>query len=146
MGAPSKFTPALGEAICEQIASGKSVEKACEFVGVEGRTFYRWLAAKDPVGAEERPFEALSQQYLHARAVRADARFERIDQVLVDMRSKKIDHNQARVEIDAIKWQTGKENAKRYGEAMTLRGDADNPLPAPQFIIAPIAPAPSKEE
>lgn len=146
MGAPGKFTPALGESVCGHIASGMSVEKACEAAGVEARTFYRWLGSKDPAGSESQPFDMLRQQYLRAREVRADARFERIDQVVADMRGKVIDHNQARVEIDAIKWQTGKENAKRYGDAVTLRGDADNPLPAPQFIIAPIAPAPAKEE
>lgn len=149
MGAPSTFTPELGEAVCALIASGWSVRKVARTPGMPTeRTIFRWLAAQDEPRQDGAlgPFATFRDQYIRAREVRADARFERIDAVIHDMRCGRIDHNKARVEIDAIKWQTGKEAPKRYGEAVTLRGDADNPLPAPQFIIAPIAPAHAKEE
>lgn len=147
MARPSKFTPDLGERVCALIASGLSVEKATEQPGMPSdRTFYRWLATQDPEGATDRPYEALQRQYLRAREVRADSRFERIDSVIEDMRAKKIDHNVARVQIDAIKWQTGIENAKRYSDKLRLADADGNNLPAPQFIIAPTAPAPPKDE
>jgi hypothetical protein len=128
------FTPELGERICARIAQGDSVRKACRGDGYPTwRTFMRWLATQDPEpvpGTEEgpRPFDALRQQYARAREIRADARFERIDNVVHDMRQGKINDRQARVEIDALKWQAGKENGRRYGEAVTLRGDKDNPV------------------
>lgn len=147
MARPSKFTPDLGERVCALIASGMSLEKVAEQDGMPSdRTILRWLAAKDPEGGTDRPYETFLQQYLRAREVRADARFERIDTVIEDMRTKKIDHNVARVQIDAIKWQTGIENAKRYSDKLRLADADGNNLPAPQFIVAPIAPAPPKDE
>ena len=128
------FTPEVGERVCARIAQGDSVRRACRGDGYPTwRSFMRWLATQDPEQGEGEPakvgpFEALRQQYARAREIRADARFERIDNVVVDMRKGKINDRQARVEIDAIKWQASKENGRRYGEAVTLRGDKDNPV------------------
>lgn len=127
----TSFTPELGERICARIAEGRSVRSACSGDGFPTwRTFMRWLATEDAVQAEGKvgPFDALRQHYARARELRADARFESLDNVMADLRAKKIDAQQARVLMDAIKWQTGKENARRYGEAVTLRGDRDNPV------------------
>lgn len=131
---PVRFTPELGERVCARIAEGYPVAKIGKLSGfpAEG-TIFRWLATQDPdpkpgEEGQVRPFDAFREQYMRAREIRADARFERIDTVLIDMRAGKIDAQQARVEIDAIKWQAGKEKAKVYGEAVTLRGDKDNPL------------------
>lgn len=130
----TQFTPELGERVCARIAEGRSVRAACTGDGFPSwRTFMRWLATKDPelaVGEEGKvgPFDALRQHYARARELRADARFESLDNVMADLRAGKIDAQQARVLMDAIKWQTGKENAKRYGEAVTLRGDKDAPV------------------
>lgn len=134
MSRPTTFTPEIGERICELIASGLSVKKISRLPNMpKERAIFRWLASQDPdtLPGEEnkvRPFDAFRQQYMRAREIRADARFERIDSIIHDMRMKKISYAEARVEIDAIKWQTGKENAKRYGDAMTLKGDKENPL------------------
>ncbi len=122
-GRPSKYTPVLAERICELITEGNSlasIETRNDMPG--SATILRWLGKDGP------EFETFRGLYARAREARADARFERIDQVLLDMRAKAIDAAQARVEIDAIKWQAGKENDRRYGEAMTLRGDKNNPL------------------
>lgn len=130
----SSFTPEVGERICAKIAQGDSVRKACRGEGMpHWRTFMRWLATQDPEpiegeGAGPRPFDALRQHYARARELRADARFESVDHILYLLRAKKIDAQAARVMLDAVKWQTGKENARRYGEAVTLRGDKDNPV------------------
>lgn len=134
MNKPTSFNPELAERVCARIAQGDSVRKACRGDGYpHWRTFMRWLASQDPEPEEGRPktvgpYEALRQHYARAREIRADARFERIDNVVADMRRGKVNDRQARVEIDALKWQAGKENARRYGEAVTLRGDKDNPV------------------
>ncbi|MEG0182009.1 MAG: hypothetical protein RR704_00935 [Stenotrophomonas sp.] len=109
------------------IAQGDSVAKAAEADGMpDARTIFRWLATEDADGTLG--FEAFRQQYVRAREIRADARFERLDEIMAMVEDKKLDPAAARVMMDAIKWQAGKENAKRYGEAVTLKGDKDNPV------------------
>lgn len=130
----SAFNPEVAERICAKIAQGDSIRKACRGEGMpHWRTFLRWLSTQDPEPKEgeegaPRPFDALRQQYARARELRADARFESLDHVLYLLRAKKIDPVSARVMVDTIKWQAGKENGRRYGEAVTLRGDKENPV------------------
>jgi hypothetical protein len=96
--------------VFKAIASGESLRKACEPNGIAHSTFLGWMAED----------ESIADQYTRARATRADARFERVDEIMAELRSGKLDAQQARVMLDAIKWQTGKENAKRYGDALDL--------------------------
>lgn len=120
---PTRFNPEIAERICVRIAEGRSVRSACSGDGFPAwRTFMRWLAS------EGEQFDALRQQYTRARECRADARFESLDRVIYELKLGKIDAQAARVMMDAIKWQTGKENAKRYGESVTVKGDKDAPL------------------
>lgn len=126
-GRPTSFNPEVAERICMLIAQGNSVLTACEAEGMPNEsTVFRWLATDDPDGALG--FEAFRKDYMRARELRADARFERLDEIMAEVRSGKLDPAAARVMMDAIKWQTGKENGKRYGEAVTLKGDKDNPV------------------
>lgn len=119
----SVYTTTMVDCICALIAEGKSLRTIEKMEGMPSSTsIMRWLANQ----GEE--FDYLRAQYARAREVRADARFERIDCVIDDMRNKVIDAQQARVEIDAIKWQSGREKPKVYGESVTLKGDKDNPL------------------
>lgn len=123
MARPSSYTPVLAERVCELVAEGKSLRAIEDVDGMPTMTtIMRWL------GKETEEFDAFRAQYARAREIRADARFERIDCVLTDMRAGVVDAQQARVEIDAIKWQAGREKPKVYGDAMTLKGDKDNPL------------------
>lgn len=123
MARPTNFTPELAERICQKIAEGNGIRRIGRLPGFPNwRTIMRWLANQGP------EFEAFRQQYARAREARADARFESIDQVLQDLKDKKIDAQAARVMVDAIKWQAGRENGKRYGDAVTIKGDKDNPI------------------
>lgn len=134
MGRPSTFNPEVAERVCARIAEGMSVRAACKLDDLpHWRTFLRWLATADPeqLDGEEKvvgPFDRLRQHYARARELRADARFESADHVMYLLRTKKVDAQAARVMLDAIKWQTGIENARRYGNAVTLRGDKENPV------------------
>jgi hypothetical protein len=119
MARPSSLTPEVAAAICDRIASGESVKKICASADMpDASTVFRWLAAD----------KSFCDQYMRARESRADARFEEVDQIKADLRAGEIDANAARVLIDAVKWQTGKENAKRYGDRLELGGDKDAPL------------------
>lgn len=118
---PEPITSDKLNQVIERIAYEKmSVASACDGV-CEARTFFRHLATDDD----------LEQQYVRARAVRADARFESIDGVLGHLLAGKIDANAARVMVDTIKWQCGKEKPKRYGveyRAVELSGPEGGPI------------------
>lgn len=104
--------------VCDLIAEGNSANKGCELAGISTATFFKTL----------RDSEFLEKQYVRARESRADWRFEKLQDLLDDVVTKKIEPNAARVILDAIKWQCGKEKAKVYGDATILRGDKDNPI------------------
>lgn len=104
--------------VCDGIAVGKSVRTVCEEIGIGCETFF----------SEMRNSELLQEQYALARAARADARFESLDAVMDAMERGDIDPMTAKVKLDAIKWQCGKEKAKVYGDSTTIKGDKDNPL------------------
>ena len=76
--------------------------------------------------------EELSDQYARARERRADARAERIDEITDEVKLGTLGANEARVIIDAEKWQAGKENSKRYGDKLDLSGDFNVRLPDDQ--------------
>jgi hypothetical protein len=67
--------------------------------------------------------EQFGSQYARAREHRADARSDRIDDVIDDVKAGSLDPQAARVIIDAEKWQAGKENHKRYGDKFSFDGD-----------------------
>jgi hypothetical protein len=98
------------QAVCDLIPLGRSVLSACKEVEWSHDSFFKELK-KSP---------ALADEYARARAARADARFESVDQIKDELREGKIDHHQARVIIDAIKWQAGKEKPKVYGDKSTI--------------------------
>lgn len=106
-GRPETYTKERADQFCELLATGRSIRLACAEEGMPSESVvYRWLAS----------IPDFRENYARAREIRSDARFERVDSVLDDMRAGLIDAHQARVEIDAIKWQTGKEAPKKYGD------------------------------
>lgn len=115
-----KFTAA-----CARIAEGDSVTAACLAVNLPRRTFFRMLADDDG---------ACLHQYVRAREVKAFARADEIDEIvrrtlLPRDNQEYLEPNAARVAIDAIKWQAGKENAKRYGEKFTIENESSSAKP-----------------
>ncbi|WP_125359730.1 hypothetical protein [Stenotrophomonas sp. 278] len=144
-GRPSSYTQDLAERVCALIAQGDSVATIGAMDGLpDARTIFRWLAS-NAGGTEDDP-ASFRQQYMRARASRADARFERLDEIMEEVRTGKLDPSAARVMMDAIKWQSGKENAKRYGEKLQLAdADGDKLPPPPPFYIMPVAP-PARDE
>ena len=135
MSRPTRFNPEVAERVCTRIAEGRSIRQACVGEGLpHWRTLMRWLSTQDAEPADGKarsepgPYEALRQQYARACEIRADARFEAMDHVLYQVRQGKMDAAAGRLHLDAIKWQTAKENPKKYGDAFTVRGDKSAPL------------------
>lgn len=104
--------------VCHEVAGGLSVKKSCEKVEVDRSSFFRALQVD----------KELSEQYTRAREARADARFERADDIAEKLERGEIDSMTARVLLDNIKWQCGKEKGRVYGDSTTIKGDKDNPL------------------
>lgn len=120
-GRPSEYTQEIAEAICGYIAEGMSVANVAKQDGMPpARTIFSWLARGAGAGGDADDPMSFLQQYTRARASRADARFEKVDEIMEQVASKEIDPAAARVMLDAIKWQTGKENYSKYGEKVEV--------------------------
>lgn len=117
MGRPSSFTQEIADRICSEISEGSNLNKLCELDGFPAQdTVYKWLLKH----AE------FAENYARARITRASVRADRIDDYCKRVISGELDANQARVIIDAEKWQAAHEAPKVYGDAMQLKhADAD---------------------
>ena len=118
MARKSSYTIEQADQACDVIANGGSVQAAADALGIGAETIYSWLR-KEPLFAEK---------YARARQHRADSRYERIDQIMQDLRDQKIDPATARVLVDTVKWQCGKEMPARYGDQLAVTGAAGAPL------------------
>lgn len=118
MSVETQDLPGFLDVVCEGISLGMSVQKACEEAKINPDTFYRYLRLSDKV----------AENYTRARENRAHIRFERLQDLLDDVKDGKVEPHAARVIMDGIKWQAGKEKAKVYGDSTILRGDRENPL------------------
>lgn len=135
-GRPTVYTEALGDYICNELVSGRSLRSICTDEGVPPvGTVLRWLAQDLHVGFRE--------QYAKARELQADALFDETLQIAdtpVIGRKVKIDKDgdeevteedmiaHRRLQIDVRKWIAGKLRPKVYGEKTVLAGDDSAPL------------------
>lgn len=117
VGRPSKYSEAIANDICEEIANGRSLRSVCSSHSMPTTSMvYRWL--------NEHP--EFREQYAHARERQADYFADQVHEIA----SCEEDVARARLRIDAIKWHTEKLYPKTYGPRShhTVAGDADNPL------------------
>lgn len=134
MGRPSSFTPEWAERICAKIAEGNAVYEVAELDGFPSEaTIFRWLATQDPEPKEGeegkvRPHEAFREAYARACELRAQPRFERLRKYADQVASGAMDPQAARAAADIEKWCLGREAPKKYGDAVTVKGDPANPL------------------
>lgn len=135
-GRPTVYTEALGDYICDELVSGRSLRSICTDEGVPPvGTVLRWLAQDLHAGFRE--------QYAKARELQADALFDETLQIAdtpVIGRKVKIDKDgdeevteedmiaHRRLQIDVRKWIAGKLRPKVYGEKTVLAGDDSAPL------------------
>jgi hypothetical protein len=138
MGRPSKYSEALADAICEQIASGRSLLKITDDLDYPSEnTVYRWISTID----------AFREKYAHARELQA----EHYAQEIVDLADCPVEARKVvikadgseeitigdnvertRVQIDARKWYASKLYPKKYSEKLQqeLSGPDGGPLQA----------------
>jgi hypothetical protein len=119
MGVPSDYTPETADAICEDIADGRSLRSICDADSMPNKaTVFRWLAAH----ADFR------DQYACAREAQADSYVDDITDIAD--RAKPEDAVVARLRIDARKWSASKLRPKVYGDKldMSLGGPDGGPI------------------
>lgn len=114
-GRKSTYTPEIAEFICTEISLGRSLSSICQTHDNVPHiaTVMEWVKQHPSFG----------EDYARAREARADARADRIDAITDRLERGELDANAARVMIDALKWQAGKEQPKRYGDTMRVEAN-----------------------
>lgn len=104
---------------CELIANGENLRSIARKTGASRSNLCKILNLEENRG-----------QYAQSISLRADNRFEKMDEVLDDMRVRDLGFQEARVIIDTYKWQCSKELPKRYGDKtdINMGGQVDNEL------------------
>lgn len=147
MGRPSIFTPEIVESICERLSRGEPLAAICRDEGMPAdRTVRDWIESKPEVSAaiacaREAGEEAIAADCLViADDSTGDFRMGE-KSLLVDT-----DHIQrSKLRIDTRLKLLAKWNPRKWGERIQHANDPADPLPAPQFIIQPVAPAPRQD-
>jgi len=119
-GRPTIYTHELATQICDHLAEGKSMVKACEAVGISRRTAALWLQTKTE----------FAEMTIMARAEWTDDLVDQLIEISVDT---SMDHHTRRMLLDSIKWVAGKQRPKKYSEKFLLAGpDGESPV---EFVI-----------
>lgn len=107
---PTEYTEELAARILDAVANGSNLNRvtAEEWSPIR-QTVYKWLR----INADFR------DNYARAREDRADWRADKIDDICEKVETGELDPQAARVIIDSLKWQAGKEKPKVYGDKVT---------------------------
>lgn len=119
MARPSKYTKALGLAICERIANGETLVSVCEDKAMPTRsTVYLWTVEH----------EAFSDMYAKARQQCADAWFENAIGIATaaDCAVDPKVVPGARLHVDTLKWAAAKLRPRAYSERQQVELSGPN--------------------
>ncbi|TIX18505.1 MAG: terminase small subunit protein [Mesorhizobium sp.] len=137
MARPTTFTQEIADAICEQLADGKSLRSICLADDMPDRvTVHRWLL--DPAR------EAFCNQYTRAREMQADTHVDEMQDIADDGSNDYITKTNAdgstyeqvnsehiqrsRLRIDTRKWVAERMKPKKYGSKVALTDGDGGPL------------------
>jgi hypothetical protein len=95
------------QTICDLVARKQTLNQITHLPGMPSYETVRQWMLED---------KELADNYARARALRADARADRIDEITTMIINGELDPQAARVIIDAEKWLAGKEQPKKYGD------------------------------
>lgn len=112
-GRPSLYTEELASEICERISCDESLASICREEGKPHMaTVFRWLEKH----------ESFRDKYARARVWQAETQADQGREIRQAVADGKLDPAQARVILDAIKWEAGKRDPKKYGDKVALVG------------------------
>lgn len=118
-GRPSSFSPETADLICQRLSEGESLNQICRDESMPCRhTVMNWMDKN----------KDFSTKCAHARILQADFMDDKILETADAVVSGEIEPDVGRVAISAYQWRASKLQPKKYGDAMTLKGDKENPL------------------
>ncbi len=128
----STYTQEIANAICEQLAEGKSLKAICKQEGMPSESNVRLWAKDDREGfaakytrARELGYERLADEILEiSDDSSGDVRVLEDGREVVD--NERV--ARSRLRVDSRKWMLSKMLPKVYGEKLELSGDPKNPL------------------
>ncbi len=113
---PVRYSEAVTDLICCQLAQGISLNKICKQPDMPSIVaVYKWLDQ----------YPDFVKKYTRAKDESADTL---ADQILDISDDADLDHNDKRIRIDARKWIASKLKPKKYGDKLELGGDDGSPL------------------
>lgn len=118
-GRPSSYNPEIAQLICQRLANGEALSVICRDESMPCRDTVANWADKNP---------EFSAQCARARILQADFMDEKILDVTEKVVTGEIASDVGRVAIGSYQWRAARLNPKLYGDAMTLKGDKENPL------------------
>jgi len=133
IGRPSTFTPEIGAAICDRLASGESMRNICDDPEMPcSSAVYVWLGKGDQ--ETDTDLSAFTAQYARAREAQAEAVFDDLLEIADDGRNDWMDKQvgrevvrvpdpealqRSRLRVDTRKWILARMKPKRYGDKIT---------------------------
>lgn len=131
MARPTDYSQELAATICSKLADGESLKSICSADEMPDKaTVYRWIIAH----------EEFRDLYARAREDQADTLADEIidiadqsnhDTIVDEHGNERPDGEwiaRSRLRVDARKWVASKLKPKKYGDSMTHKGDASEPI------------------
>jgi alkylated DNA nucleotide flippase Atl1 len=119
------FTPALAEKICDLVSMGSTITEIAAMAGMPtARQIVAW----------RRRHEEFRDAYEQARVARADARSDRVDEALRDLRNGKISAADCRAIVETELKLAALENPGRYNPATKVQQEVSGPGGAPLAV------------
>ena len=110
IGRPSMYSDELAHDICCMVAAGEDVKSVCVHFGIGLSTLHDW----------REKFPGFSESYMRARALSGEASEARIQAIMDEARTGKIDANTARVLLDGEKWLAAKRAPRTHGDRVEV--------------------------
>jgi len=128
-GRPTRYTPQIAAEICERLSNGEPLRQICRDDHMPAWTaVYSWMAQD----------ASLSEHIARAREVGQDAMAEKAYAEMYDEPERILSEGGGRIDpgyVQLLKARAeitlkllAKWNPKRYGDRVTMAGDADNPI------------------
>jgi hypothetical protein len=112
------YSPEVAEEICNRVSTGRSLLDVCRDpdIGVEEAAVRQWAYFD---------VDGFASKYAGARMRQVEAWSDQLIQIADN---DLLEPNDRRVRIDTRRWLMSKLHPAKYGDRVTLAGDAENPL------------------
>ena len=123
---------AITDDICQRVANGERIHKACSANGINWQTFWGWKDAETDEGRE------IAARYARARSLSAEHYADKAVTAAEDATPETV--QVARLQADTYKWRAKVSNPLAYGETVdvTTGGKAISAV----ILMPPEAPVP----